>query len=367
MGYVMSGPEGLVAGGPAAIVQAKGYRDVCTGCKGTKFKEMKDLSTLDVFVVCSDCFTVLKIQPYSSGLKQHPGSKEEYGYCPVCNERGVNRERRPNGNDMCVNSHTYPSKDALPAESKEVREDVPMTATQVNQTQSKPDPLFSLPEYQCHKKVKAAQIIGIKPLPDCCVLELKIRDETIFYEVSDSYRVKHNPDFGGYYVRYEDGYESYSPAAAFESGYRLMCDEIPMDVHKAREIVDAIPVNENAKVLEPPISYQVIARACHNINAEYCKAIGDDSQLTWCDAPDWQKQSACDGVRMHLDNPAAGPEQSHESWMRQKEADGWVYGDVKDPEKKQHPCIVPFSKLPVEQQAKDFIFRAVVHNFKRFV
>ena len=56
-----------------------------------------------------------------------------------------------------------------------------------------------------------------------------------------------------------------------------------------------------------------------------------------------------------------GPEASHISWMKQKAEDGWVYGPVKDPEKKQHPCMVPFDQLPIDQQAKDFIFRSIVH------
>lgn len=35
-----------------------------------------------------------------------------YGSCPLCGAPGVMRERRPNGNDTCVNGHTYPSRDA---------------------------------------------------------------------------------------------------------------------------------------------------------------------------------------------------------------------------------------------------------------
>lgn len=35
-----------------------------------------------------------------------------YGYCPVCGAPGELRERRPNGNDVCVNGHTYPSAEA---------------------------------------------------------------------------------------------------------------------------------------------------------------------------------------------------------------------------------------------------------------
>ena len=105
-----------------------------------------------------------------------------------------------------------------------------------------------------------------------------------------------------------------------------------------------------------------IARVCHEVNRAYCQALGDMSQPAWEDAPQWQKDSAILGVKLHVNNPNAGPQASHESWMDQKIADGWKYGPTKDPEAKIHPCIVPFEKLPVEQQAKDFIFRAVVHQ-----
>ncbi|WP_244589494.1 Rha family transcriptional regulator [Escherichia coli] len=39
------------------------------------------------------------------------------------------------------------------------------------------------------------------------------------FDVSAEYICKHRPMSGGYYVVYEDGYESYSPAEVFESGY----------------------------------------------------------------------------------------------------------------------------------------------------
>lgn len=34
-----------------------------------------------------------------------------------------------------------------------------------------------------------------------------------------AYMEKHKPQIGGYYVVYPDGYKSWSPAQAFESGY----------------------------------------------------------------------------------------------------------------------------------------------------
>ena len=104
-----------------------------------------------------------------------------------------------------------------------------------------------------------------------------------------------------------------------------------------------------------------IARVAHEANRAYCQALGDNSQLAWEDAPQWQRDSAMLGVKLHTENPNAGAQASHESWMAQKLAEGWEYGPTKDPEAKRHPCIVPFDALPVEQQAKDYLFRGVVH------
>jgi len=106
-----------------------------------------------------------------------------------------------------------------------------------------------------------------------------------------------------------------------------------------------------------------IARVCHEVNRAYCQALGDHSQPTWEDAPEWQRSSARMGVDLHTMGDF-GPEASHISWMKQKIDEGWVYGETKDPDLKQHPCIVPFDALPVAQQAKDYIFRAVVHAMK---
>lgn len=105
------------------------------------------------------------------------------------------------------------------------------------------------------------------------------------------------------------------------------------------------------------------ARTAHEVNRAYCAALGDHSQPNWEDAPDWQKDSAIEGVVFHLngDHP---PEASHNKWLEFKKQDGWKYGPVKDAEKKEHPCFVPYDQLPKEQQVKDYLFRAVVHAFK---
>ncbi len=111
-----------------------------------------------------------------------------------------------------------------------------------------------------------------------------------------------------------------------------------------------------------PQAITAIAAACHAANAAFCRSLGDDSQPAWGDAPDWQVSSAINGVEFHLRNPDAGDAASHENWLKVKEAEGWKYGEKKDPEKKEHPCMVPFDKLPPEQQFKDALFRAIVHG-----
>lgn len=110
-----------------------------------------------------------------------------------------------------------------------------------------------------------------------------------------------------------------------------------------------------------------IAQVAHEINKSYCESIGDYSQQSWDDAPDWQKSSAINGVKFHLDNPDATPEASHESWLKQKEEEGWKYGPVKNPDTKEHPCFVPYNQLPESQRSKDYLFRQVIHSLKPFV
>jgi hypothetical protein len=107
-----------------------------------------------------------------------------------------------------------------------------------------------------------------------------------------------------------------------------------------------------------------IAMVAHEINAAFCLAQGDTSQLPWDEAPQWQRDSAITGVKFHLKNPDASASSSHDSWMKEKVSDGWVYGELKDPVLKTHHCIVPFEDLPVMQQAKDFLFRQTVHSLK---
>jgi len=105
---------------------------------------------------------------------------------------------------------------------------------------------------------------------------------------------------------------------------------------------------------------EACARAAHEVNRAYCLAIGDASQAAWEAAPQWQKDSAIAGVKGALAGNT--PEESHAGWLAQKIADGWTHGPVKDPEKKEHPCMMPYDDLLKEQREKDLLFLRVVRS-----
>ena len=102
------------------------------------------------------------------------------------------------------------------------------------------------------------------------------------------------------------------------------------------------------------------AQVAHEANRAWCEVTGDLSQPTWDDAPEWQRESAQQGVEYLLENPLHNPIDSHANWMAHKVTQGWVWGPVKDAEAKTHPCMVEYHELPHDQKVKDSIFHGVV-------
>lgn len=98
--------------------------------------------------------------------------------------------------------------------------------------------IAEMPKYRCHKEVWALKIRTVvvhdpsgtgREIDGVPVDGPMVRFAGGFIFPEDSryglidfdaeYFKKHNPQPGGYYVVYEDGYKSFSPAAAFEEGY----------------------------------------------------------------------------------------------------------------------------------------------------
>lgn len=55
-------------------------------------------------------------------------------------------------------------------------------------------------------------------------------------------------------------------------------------------------------------------------------------------------------------------EQVHITWMNQRVKDGWTYGQTRNDEKKQTPCIVPYKDLPEIEKEYDRITARTVIN-----
>lgn len=208
-------------------------------------------------------------------------------------------------------------------------------------------------EYQCFKVVQAAEIKAVQEFDEQSALPLVIgipgTDVELPYIASPELISRYIPEVGDYLVLYENDYVSISPKAAFEEGYSKI--EFA-EVDGAEEL--GIPAEHMGQVT-------AIAKMCHEVNRAYCMALREE-QPTWEMAPQWQIDSAIKGVAFHILNPDASPSASHDSWMAEKAVAGWKYGKVKNAEKKEHPRFVPFHHLPVEQQAKDYIFRAIVRQ-----
>lgn len=85
---------------------------------------------------------------------------------------------------------------------------------------------IEMPKYKCHKEVWALKIAEVFDPAAATGNESDGSRILIFADkayapisVGAEYVRKHKPVDGGYLVVYEDGYRSFSPSEAFESGY----------------------------------------------------------------------------------------------------------------------------------------------------
>lgn len=90
-----------------------------------------------------------------------------------------------------------------------------------------------LPKYKSHKTVWALKIKDIQKFeflrdpvtgnkPDNYYTIIPENKKYAPFEVGEEYYNKNKPQVGGYFVQYDGGYTSYSPADAFEGGYTLI-------------------------------------------------------------------------------------------------------------------------------------------------
>ena len=97
------------------------------------------------------------------------------------------------------------------------------------QKDTEPQASREMPRYRSHKEVWALKIKTVELDSVKAQAENRETDGSATitpeeegyapFRVDHEYVRKHNPQAGGYYVVYADGYKSWSPAEAFEEGY----------------------------------------------------------------------------------------------------------------------------------------------------
>ncbi len=101
---------------------------------------------------------------------------------------------------------------------------------------------------------------------------------------------------------------------------------------------------------------QRIAPVCSAANRAFRLLLGEEVAVETADS----SAATVEGVLYLLQHPGAGQAEMHEVWLQTMRLDGWVYGPVKDPEKKTHPNVRENKLISADQKRKDVLFAAVV-------
>ena len=77
-----------------------------------------------------------------------------------------------------------------------------------------------MPRYRSHKIVRALKIAEVHhDSNNLGAVIFPVEEGFPSFQVDKEYVMKHDPKADGYYIIYDDGYKSWSPAEAFEAGY----------------------------------------------------------------------------------------------------------------------------------------------------
>ncbi len=111
-----------------------------------------------------------------------------------------------------------------------------------------------------------------------------------------------------------------------------------------------------------PGEIDLIARVVHEALRALSITTGD-ALAPWDRAEEWQRRTTLAGVKYRLENRQANAHALHERWAKEMRDQGWIYGGVKDAERKTHPSLVPYEELAPSEQLKDRLFLAIVSAF----
>ncbi len=90
-----------------------------------------------------------------------------------------------------------------------------------------PEGRTPLARWTCHKQVSAARILAVDVILAVLLVELPDGTAELRHGRAHMFATR-TPEVGEYYVEYDDGYRSISPAAAFLAGYLPIRPEHPV-------------------------------------------------------------------------------------------------------------------------------------------
>ena len=110
------------------------------------------------------------------------------------------------------------------------------------------------------------------------------------------------------------------------------------------------------------IEIDMAARAAHEVNRSWNNMISSYVDPSWEELSEQAKQTSRNAVIGIVTNDF-NAEGTHTAWVAEKKSQGWTFGEVKDSEKKTHPCLVAWGDLPIEFRVKDELWVDTVRAF----
>lgn len=115
---------------------------------------------------------------------------------------------------------------------------------------------------------------------------------------------------------------------------------------------------------------KIARKAVHDLVRAYSIKHGSAPSPEWAGMSVETQEGTTTALLHHADMIRAGnpvsPKESHEMWPESRKKEGWIYGKVKDFEKKIHPSLIPYDELPEVERRKDDLFIACAELLVKF-
>lgn len=106
-----------------------------------------------------------------------------------------------------------------------------------------------------------------------------------------------------------------------------------------------------------------LAQAVSEANSVYRQYATNEPGRPWMTMTNDEQRELVLAVGRTLELRTDTPEACHVEWMKVREAEGWKYGEVLNPEAKESPYMMPWDQLIPEGKAKAELYLAILKPF----